>query len=353
MKTASEICIYCSCAFDPTKGEGDHVIPAALGEFDGDVRFRRVCPPCNNKIGRSEQQLLSAGPPAFFRQIVKPASGRPKRHSGAMKAAMGSRAPESTVKEAGYSELVERLQDDPRNVQALDQLVVLDEAGNEHFIRLFPRMRADQLTKRVANAGCKTLAGSRLSSDDGNWNEYVQLIKTAFPTMNVRSSGTTKPGDRPVIGRIKLTVNDHYFRALAKIAFHYYLSHNKRGLRGDEDDFSPIRQFIIDGGDIDSFFRQSAGTFALPFGRLPSGDVMTSRDWCHVIAAHETAVEIVVYIQMFIGPGVLPRPEYIVLAHHNSDSSSSAWGHVFLYDRIQPAVGKAGRVEPLNVHRLR
>ncbi len=57
-------CIYCPKEFDPSRGEGDHILPAALGEFRGDVRFRGQCPSCNNVIGRFEQQVVQSGPEA-------------------------------------------------------------------------------------------------------------------------------------------------------------------------------------------------------------------------------------------------------------------------------------------------
>src|SRR5207253_22714 len=83
-------CIYCSVAFDGAKGGGDHIIPAALGEFRNDTRFRNCCPHCNNRIGRSEQVVLHCGPEAFFRRVVKPALPASRRRGRSMvKAAMG------------------------------------------------------------------------------------------------------------------------------------------------------------------------------------------------------------------------------------------------------------------------
>lgn len=47
----NEQCIYCGSAFDPAAGDGDHIFPAALGEFLGFDVFRGACTPCNNRIG--------------------------------------------------------------------------------------------------------------------------------------------------------------------------------------------------------------------------------------------------------------------------------------------------------------
>ena len=104
-------CIYCGIQFDSSKGQGDHVIPVQLGEFRNDKRFRRICPKCNNKIGRSEQQFLACGPASFFRKIVKP-NIPPKRQRGQSSiAALGVPSPKSTIDHGDHRELVRRSED--------------------------------------------------------------------------------------------------------------------------------------------------------------------------------------------------------------------------------------------------
>jgi len=63
---------------------------------------------------------------------------------------------------------------------------------------------------------------------------------------------------------IKFTVNDRYFRAIAKIGFHYFLTKFPR-FRGDEACFTEIRNFIMNGCPIDEigkFVTQSREQFA-------------------------------------------------------------------------------------------
>ena len=76
-----EKCIYCSNSFDPYNGEGDHIIPFCLGEFKNYVCFRRMCPDCNRKVGKYEQQIVQSGPEGFFRLIIKAKSKRSKRRT--------------------------------------------------------------------------------------------------------------------------------------------------------------------------------------------------------------------------------------------------------------------------------
>ena len=79
MASVTERCIYCDSPFDSSRGEGDHIIPAALGEFEGDVHFRRICPKCNSRIGAYEQQIMQCGPENLLRTLVSPSSKRLKR----------------------------------------------------------------------------------------------------------------------------------------------------------------------------------------------------------------------------------------------------------------------------------
>jgi hypothetical protein len=46
------------------------------------------------------------------------------------------------------------------------------------------------------------------------------------------------------------TVNDGYFRTIAKIAFHYFLKHFPQ-FTGSETEFQAIKKFIMNGGDSD------------------------------------------------------------------------------------------------------
>jgi hypothetical protein len=165
----------------------------------------------------------------------------------------------------------------------------------------------------------------------------------------------TEAGMHRAQGRIIFTVNDHYFRALVKIAFHYYLTRTRRGMRGDEPAFMVLRRFIIDGGHHENFFHRSRTTFAVPFGELPNGGAVTPSQWCHILAADETCEVVVVYVHLFVGPGCVSHPHYVTLGPLDSQIvlANGVWGHVYMYDRVQPPTGLAGRVIPATFTRLR
>ncbi len=144
-------------------------------------------------------------------------------------------------------------------------------------------------------------------------------------------------------------------RALAKIGFHYYLVRCQRKFVGDEACFSQIRDFIMTGGDVDQFFRQPGPTFLVPFGELPSGNVATPTQWCHVLAADESSNVLGVYVQLFVGPGSIPKPHYITLGTVDKTITvpTFVWSHVYLYDDPQGSGRYAGEIKEARISRWR
>jgi hypothetical protein len=356
MVRAQAICIYCSGTFDPTRGEGDHIIPSSLGEFENDVRFRGACPRCNGIVGQAEQQLVQCGREAFLRQIVKPKSRRAeKRGPGQMRGAMKAPAPQFTIDLGDHLALVEPSPDDPRDVYPVDQVIVADEAGHTEPVRLFPGMRLEQLRSRLSRMSIGEAKTARLRCDDDHYDEYVQLLKSLWPKSDYEPGPITEAGVYKVPGRAKFVVNVHYFRALAKIAFHYYLAHSNRGHRGDEPCFEGIRNFIMDGGNSDEFFNQAVGArFAMPFGELPQGGVVTPTQWCHVLAASEKNGQADAYVQLFVGPGCVPKPYGVRLGKWDNPivAPKAVWAHVYLYEP-ERTDNFAGQVVEASLTRLR
>jgi hypothetical protein len=350
-----EACVYCSTSFNPTKGEGDHIVPAQLGEFRNDVRFRRICPLCNNRIGRSEQQFLQCGPEAIFRQIVAPASPRRRtRGRSPGHGAYGMPPPRFTMNCGDHRQIVRPLSDRPGDAEFIDQLVVRSEDGNDHQFQLFPGLQADQLRDRVESAGIKDFETAWLHCDQANWEEFVALVQAAWPNKGLSELAPTEPGLHKAEGRITFTFSDHYFRAIAKIAFHYYLVHSRRGVRGDEAEFAPVRRFILEGGDASDFFDTPGPRFAVPFGELPTGGAITPAHWCHVLAVYEASEVVVGYVHLFAGPGCVRKPHHVRLAQLASRIvlPVGIFGHVYLYEKDQTKIGYAGRVVPASFSRF-
>lgn len=348
-----EQCIYCGINFDPFRGEGDHVIPCQLGEFRGDQRFRRVCQNCNTIIGQSEQQIVQSGPEGFFRGIIKPKSKRlNKRGLGRPQGAMGAPPPQHMAKIGVHQMLVEPTPGNPLNVNSVDHIFVQDVAGNNACIQIFPGMRAGQVRKSLISNGIGEMKEVHCSFSEQYWDEFTSLLKEIWPESKLEEGDAIPAGTRKVVpGRIKFQVNTHYFQAIAKIAFHYFLIYTHRGFKGNESHFDAIRQFIIKGGIIDQFFKSTKfPMFVLPFGDLLGGGVISPKQWCHIIAASDAGGQAVAYVHLFLGRGCIPVTHKVWLGRWDSPiiTPNNAWGHVYIYD--DPQHGRyAGRVESIQI----
>jgi hypothetical protein len=107
--------------------------------------------------------------------------------------------------------------------------------------------------------------------------------------------------------KAKVTVTSSYFRAVAKIAFHYTLKMFP-DLSGLEAEFTPIKEFIWAGGvgDVDRFVRQRPDQFVENFRRG-----WRPTHWMHILGVKRSVEGITAYAQFFAGPDILP-PGYEV-----------------------------------------
>jgi len=319
-------CIYCGKDFYPLRGKGDHIIPARLGEFRNDVRFQVICTKCNNDIGQSEQQLLQCGPERIFREIVVPKTSRSRGKKASWQGAKGMPPPEfRAITDEGV--LRARPMENPRDVNAPDQFVLYYGKRESHHIDLFPGISSDALKEKVKKLKLKEIKEARLHCDEAHYDNYIQIIRDGWPESKEERLPSTEPGTFHVPVEIRFNVTDHYFRAIAKIAFHYYLAHSQR-FKGNERCFSEIRTFIINGGKIDNFFKGQILFRDIISGMLPSW-------WVHLLAASEENGVAIGYICLFRGPesegiehqvvlGKLPTSPIIV--------PRSVWAHSYEYD---------------------
>jgi rubredoxin len=347
----TETCIYCGATFDPSKGAGDHIIPAAFGEFDGDVHFRRICPACNNKIGRCEEELVRCGPAAVLREVVDPAVPRGRRRGRGRVGTRGSRPPRWEADLGSHSEVVDPDRSRPGCVRVVDQIVLQCRDGTCRSVPLYPRMTADVLRKRIAAGGITTVATVWLRCDDeALWDQYSNLLRTVWPESPLKRLESVPADMHSVLTKVALRVSSAYFRAIAKIALHYYLVNNIRCIRGDEPEFEAIRHFIIGGGDPDPFFPREGPQFKLPMGTKVDTGTIVSKRWCHILAADETDTVVTAYVQLFTGPSYVGHGYHVRLALLNSRIYPAARrrGHIYEYYEKQASLGKAGRVRPVS-----
>ncbi len=349
-----ERCIYCAAAIDPARGSGDHVIPDAFGRFIGGLRFRRLCRDCNSRVGRAEETLIRSSPEAFMRRYVEPAlpkTGRGKRGRGGAAASGGGR-PTALISRDGWTELVEPTAEDPNTVNSVDQLVFRDTHGVEDHKKLSPDMSPGAM-RRIVD-GVPNWTEFRLLAED-NFERYERLLADAGFQM-VSKSVVRDEGLHREPGYMRFRFDPMaYYRAVAKIAFHYYLAVNARGLRGDEPEFAAIRRFIM-CGDIHpaEFFEVDGPRFLTPFGKLPDGRAVTNAHWLHMLGAYDQRRHVVVQVMLFIGPRHLPHSLHVRLGAIRSPIllPTPAQAHIYEYHESAGADGASGVVYKANTSRV-
>jgi hypothetical protein len=116
-----------------------------------------------------------------------------------------------------------------------------------------------------------------------------------------------EPGD-PVERRVELTlaITRNYLRAIAKVAFHYFLW-TSTTCRGDEPQFARLRRFIRnDEGDWHTFVQLVSPQF-LP--QLAAG--LTPTIPSHFLFAELNHEEVLARVQFFVAPGSRTPPSLV------------------------------------------
>jgi len=308
-------------------------------------------------LGQAEETLIRSAPEAFFRRFtsnaIKP-TGRGKR-GGGWSAAKGSSCPKGTIEHGDHTELVKIAPYNPDNVYPIDHLVVHDAADVEHHLRLSPDMTAKSLGMKIEEASPAPNSRIFLYAAEKHYEVYTKLLAEVYPDSPYNDIDSREAGVHRVQGRVTFCFSADYYRALAKIAFHYYLVVNKRGFRGDESIFDAIRDFIMKGGDHKQFFDTDGAKFFSPSRELPGGGAVVSDVWAHVLAADGEREEAVVNVMLFMGPKRVPPPHHVRVAIFDSPLivPKAQTAHVYVYHDSPDSDGFAGIVRRESVNRIR
>ena len=235
-------CLYCN---EVPESE-EHPLSAALGEFSGaPTLINRICKQCNERrIGLLDEQFVRCGPVAVLRkrfgiegrehhQKVNPfyrgsAGGRPIRFL-------------CWDESFGCEVLVELI--GGNEARQLSQLIVKGQSGPHHHIPLTPAMTRQALGQAVVALKLTAPLAVRLIYDPETEQWAADLFRQLWPDIPLPES--TKGATRFQGGIIQFQTTSRYYRAIAKIGFHYFLTQFPN-YSGHESIFSEIRDFIID-----------------------------------------------------------------------------------------------------------
>ena len=289
-------CIYCE-ADDFTR---EHHLPRGLGNFKGYVHLAdRVCRRCNGICGQLDEQLCRSGIEAFFRKYLG-LTGRQQHEemNSFYRGSSGGGRLEmfGTSHETGEERELELT--GPNNVQELRCAKLVAEDGSVHTIPIKDGMTPEDFRKKVSALSFKFFKHAYISAAQ----EEIPWVESLFEGFKVDGKTEWSQPTGPIMYgpfAIKFTVTSRYFRAIAKIGFHYFLTKFPR-FRGDEPCFSDLRNFIMNGCRLDEigrFVSYSKKQFAY---QLLAGDRL--KVWGHLVCVEADYTGFRAKIQLFVGP---------------------------------------------------
>ncbi len=308
-----------------------HIVPRNLGAFKNQSSLHyRVCKTCEEEIGKCEEVLAKRGPEALFIANLG-IKGRHKNHTSPFRRRHAGHEPikmEINYPGTNHKMLVE-LSGDEKNCQIAPHLEISNSKGKKELIVLEnpDSLTAENLKKLILSSKIKnpTKVWPRMQS-----NDHVDRIFDLLKECGLYKSEEMAEDIEPFVGTVKTsgqtTWDERRFRAIAKIAFHYYLAFNNIGHQGHEHIFQPVREFIRYGkGRTQDVISEHKGYFVeqLKWGWRPPTDG-------HILYFEVTEDSIVTKVQLFVSH----LPYYDVILSHNPFSIKiprQASGHNYAY----------------------
>ena len=234
----------------------------------------------------------------------------------------------------------------PNSVRELRCVKLVAEDDSTHTIPITDGITAEEFRKKVTALGFKSFKHANITAA----SEEIPWVESLFEGFKADGKTEwTQPTGPIIYGplTIKFTVNDRYFRAIAKIGFHYFLTKFPR-FRGDEHCFSGIRNFIINGCPIDqigSLVTQSREQFA---SQLRAGDRLSV--WGHLIAVDANYTGFRAKVQLFAGPENRSTVFTVQIGKNPSPIHySEAYGDFFAYYSPEERSEFDGEISELGV----
>jgi hypothetical protein len=218
---------------------------------------------------------------------------------------------------------------DEKNCQIVPHLEISNSKGEKGYIVLenLDFLTAENLKKRILSSEIKnpTKVWLRMQS-----NDQVDRILDLLKKCGLYKSEEMAEDIKPFVGTVRAsgqtTWDERRFRAIAKIAFHYYLAFNEIGHIGSELIFKPIRDFVCYGkGKANDFVSEYKGCF------VKNPEIVST--FGHIFYSEITSKSIVTVEQLFVGPGYDP-PYYKIIISKNPfliEIPRQVFGHNYAY----------------------
>jgi hypothetical protein len=340
-------CIYCP---DPADSK-EHPLPAAFGEFTNAPYLQnRICKTCNNThLGILDEQLARCGPEAFLR-----------RHYGVQGRSTHDEVNPFYRGSAGGNRLEMKALDPQLGIEVLlecengtyrqaRQLIFVEKSGKIHHLPIREGTSPEQLRGAYEQLGVSQPFDVHILYDKDKEDWVERLIKETWSKATFGKGGLGGNTYQGVVTTVVLT--DRYFRAIAKIGFHYFLTQFPK-YSGHEPMFSDVRRYILEGGGAIDRANAFIGKRQHPLLREMLTPGARPDGWrAHVLSAEIKPGECLAHVQMFISED-WPAPAYTIrLANDSILVECQAAGHAYVYYADGPRGQYSG--EALNLETTR
>ena len=339
-------CTYCS-ATEHKLGRRrvwppEHFLPDALGHFrGGGTLIDKVCPKCNREIGRCEEQFLRAGPIALYREklgLREKDSPNPfhRRSAGVDVLRIVDTHPETGYEVRWEIHGQQRVPCEQlaskRHDGTFAHILVSDWSDQDGAIRQWVEEEKRNGTQGIISCCAPENHDSCRAVVEGNidkitWLRWVDRTERGVVTANFE-------------------LTDKYYRAVAKIAFHYALW-VMADLDGSSINFLNVRKFVKNGGNYRPIVDQ------LDSVKARYEDAPNRQRWRHILAVQRDKGEITGYCQFFNGPHFRGVACQVKLGSDPSVIKPVySLAHEFVYHGTRPQSGFDGVARPLQVNFL-
>jgi hypothetical protein len=281
-----------------------------MGKFQGYLPLKdRVCRTCNGQLGKLDEQLCNSGFEAFFRRFLG-IKGR-RSHNAVNPFYRGSSG-------GGRLEMVSKQPEDGKEIQLeaesggtvrqLRHVSLVAEDDSVYIIPITDGMTPKQFRAKFDALGVKRFKEGDVYADSSEISWVQQLMATL--KFDKQTDWTARNVGPTVYNgaAIKVVVGNRYFRDIAKIGFHYFLTKMPQ-FTGAEPCFGDLRAFIKSESSIaacERFVSYNREQISLDIYR---GHRL--KNWGHMLAAQFDYLSLTAKVQLFVGPEFLP-PVYTV-----------------------------------------
>ena len=330
--SSEKICIYCGSR-GPFSEE--HALPYSLGQFKGFPELKdRICRECNStRISVVEDQFLHSTPEAFLKKCLGIRGRKGHKPVNIFKRGSAGAPPIDFIGIDSKMKIRILLECIPgkQNVKEVDeQIIFIDQDGASYPYRVPSRLVTWEQIIEDARKKLSLPKGGYSAITRGS-DEFHEKIKALTASSGVKFH-LEKPPDDTIMKNPKIwfRFTDMYFRAIAKIAYHYFLTIID-AYHGHEDLFNPLRNFIMNGGVRDDFIRPR---YVSILKENPSW-------WTHIIEAFNEKGSIFVDIQFFVSSAYTPIKYMVKLNRdHTSCAIFNRKCHRFTYYQPIQRIGK-------------